>query len=165
MDNRIIYNVCYKNVWGFSRRQIFFMKIINLEEMTRAIEYKIGMKKNKARKIASFILDAFGYESRIIDNILKPDERQLFYILQSEGFLTTARERTRLHDGREWMTHYWTLQRETIYDCACKSLGNKNKSMVKKTVKKQKKDNIYNNLSDEVWLTRKILHRDPLHHI
>jgi predicted nucleotidyltransferase len=63
------------------------------------------------------------------------------------------------------MTHYWTLERETIYDCACKSLRNKNKSMVKKTVKKQKKDNIYNNLSDEVWLTRKILHRDPLHHI
>lgn len=133
------------------------MKIITLEEMTRAIENKIGMDKQKAKKIASFILDAFGYESRIIDNILKPDERQMFYILQSEGFLTTARERSRLHDGREWMTHYWTLQRETIYSCAHGNGRRTTKNIVKNSIKKQRKNTIYSSLSDDVWLTRKIL--------
>ncbi len=138
------------------------MKIITLEEMTRAIEHKIGMDKQKAERIAGFILDAFGYESRIIDNILKPDERQIFYMLQSEGFMTTSRERTRLHDGREWMTHYWTLKRETIYSCA-HQLHNKNKKkLIEKQVTKKQKQSIYHDLSDEAWFARKMFHKDAI---
>ena len=78
--------------------------------MTNAIKNRLDISDIKAKKIATFIMDAFGFENRIIDNILKPDERQLFYMLEAEGFLTTGRERSRLHDGREWMTHYWQLQ-------------------------------------------------------
>ncbi len=143
---------------GLFEEAIFFMKIITLEEMTEAIENKVGMEKQKAKKLASFILDAFGYESRIIDNVLKPDERQMFYILQSEGFLTTSRERSRLHDGREWMTHYWTLKREMIYNCAHGNGRHTTKDKVSDSIKKQRKKTVYSSLSDEVWLTRKILH-------
>lgn len=144
---------------GLFEEATVFMKIITLKEMTKAIENKVGMEKGKAEKIAGFILDAFGYESRIIDNILKPDERQMFYMLQSEGLLTTSRERSRLHDGREWMTHYWTLKREKIYICAHNNGKNETKNFVKTKFEKKRKNTVYSNLSDEVWLARKILHQ------
>jgi hypothetical protein len=138
------------------------MEIITIYEMTKAIENKIGMDTEEAEKIAHLILDTFGYESRIIDNILTPNERQIFYMLQSEGFLTTSRERSRLHDGREWMTHYWKLQRKTIYICA----HNGHVHTIQKPVKKEKilkkKESVYTQLTDDMWTMRKILKGDSV---
>ena len=125
--------------------------------MTNAIKNRLDISEIKAKKIATFIMDAFGYESRIIDNILKPDERQLFYILEAEGFLTTGRERSRLHDGREWMTHYWQLQHTQIHQYA----NHKKKIILRQTVNTKRgqrsTQTIYNSLSEDLWLSRKIL--------
>jgi uncharacterized protein DUF6015 len=132
------------------------MQILTMKIMTKAIKNKLGINEPKAKKIASFVMDAFGYELRIIDNILKPDERQLFYMLEAEGFMTTGRERTRLHDGREWMTHYWHLQHHTIYSYAQSnptSLLLKQKEKIKQKLTPQ---NIYSTLSEDIWFTRKI---------
>lgn len=127
--------------------------------MTNAIKNRLDISDIKAKKIATFIMDAFGYESRIIDNILKPDERQLFYMLEAEGFLTTGRERSRLHDGREWMTHYWQLQCTQIRHFAI----HKKKVLIKQKTETQKQPrstpSVYNSLSDDLWLSRKILNQ------
>jgi len=130
--------------------------------MTRAIKNKIGMDAEEAEKIAHLILDTFGYESRIIDNILTPNERQIFYMLQSEGFLSTSRERSRLHDGREWMTHYWKLQRKTIYHCAQNGQEQPVHKPVKNTLKKKKKESVYTQITDDMWTMRKILKADSV---
>ena len=133
------------------------MQILTIKIMTKAIRNKLGVNEQKAKKIAYFVMDAFGYELRIIDNILKPDERQLFYMLEAEGFMTTGRERTRLHDGREWMTHYWHLQQKTIYSYAQSnptSLLLKQKEKIKQKLTPQ---NIYSTLSEDIWFTRKIV--------
>jgi len=138
------------------------MHILTMNIMTIAIMNKLGISEQKAKKIASFVMDAFGYENRIIDNILKPDERQLFYMLEAEGFMTTGRERTRLHDGREWMTHYWHLQQHTIITYA-KSPPIKPIFKSKENIKqKLTPQNIYNTLSEEIWTTRKILNHKPI---
>jgi len=125
--------------------------------MTNAIKNRLDISEIKAKKIATFIMDAFGYESRIIDNILKPDERQLFYMLEAEGFLSTGRERSRLHDGREWMTHYWHLQHSQIHRFS----KNKKKIIVKQTIQTRKDQrstqSVYGSLSEDLWLSRKIL--------
>jgi hypothetical protein len=138
------------------------MEIITIKEMTKAIENKIGMKTRDAEKIALLILDTFGYESRIIDNMLTPEERQIFYMLQSEGFLSTSRERSRLHDGREWMTHYWKLQRRSIYTFAYNNIQKIRKKPILKVQRNTKKDSVYNTLSEDMWTTRKGLKRESL---
>lgn len=132
------------------------MNVITMKIMTAAIKNKMDISEEKAQRIASFVMDAFGYETRIIDNILKPDERQLFYMLETEGFLTTGRERTRLHDGREWMTHYWQLRNNTISTYAN---GRPRILVIKKKPEKKIKTSqeIYSNLSEDIWLTRKVL--------
>ena len=37
-------------------------------------------------------MDIFGFNDRIIDNVLEPEDRQLFYILEEEGLLTRGAE-------------------------------------------------------------------------
>ena len=137
------------------------MHIITLEIMQQAIEHKIGLNAFRAKKIATFIMDAFGYETRIIDNILNSDERQIFYMLEGEGILSTSREQSRLYDGRAWMTHYWQLNTAAIIYYS----GHIRQTQDKKQLTEQKKarnpSNIYNTLSEEKWLTRKIIDRDP----
>ena len=135
------------------------MDMITLKIMKDAIEHKIGLRQQRAKKIARFIMDMFGYETRIIDNILTSDERQIFYMLEQEGLLGTCREQTRLYDGRAWMTHYWKLNTTEIIHYSTMS---KNQS-IKKPLREKipTKPNIYNTLSEEKWLTRKILNHDP----
>ena len=125
--------------------------------MTNAIKNKLKLKDQKAKKIAIFVMDTFGYETRIIDNILKPSERQLFYMLEAEGFLTTGRERSRLHDGREWMTHYWTLRQIEIHRFAKNKMTHKIKEKIMMHTAKLSNPTVYTSLSEDIWLTRKIL--------
>lgn len=130
--------------------------------MKQAIEHKTGLKNQQAKNIATFIMDTFGYETRIIDNILNTNKRQIFYMLEGEGLLTTTREQTRLYDGRAWMTHYWQLNTAAIRYYSKQNTIHS----VKKTLKKRKiiknPSTIYNTLSEEKWLTRKILNREPI---
>ena len=132
------------------------MEIITLNDLSNALVNRVGIPKTEAVKIASLILDLFGYDDRIIDNILEPEDRQLFYILEAEGLLSTGREEIRLHDGREWLTHYWELKKSTILRFA----KNKVKKDAKKAIYPLKnvevsKEHVYNELSDELWSKRK----------
>lgn len=136
--------------------------------MTKAIEKKIGLDKETAKKIAGFLMDTFGYELRVIDNVLNPEERQLFYILQAEGFLTTGREQTRLHDGREWLTHYWQMQMETILRYANDQEKTTEKKYLTKLLLKNtptpSPTTIYDTLSDEMWTMRKTFPKTTVPH-
>jgi uncharacterized protein YutE (UPF0331/DUF86 family) len=130
--------------------------------MKKAIEHKTGLTTQKAKNIATFIMDVFGYETRIIDNVLTSDERQIFYMLEREGILSTSREQNRLYDGRAWMTHYWQLDTNTImYHYNHTNQKTRKETFTKKQTMKTKA-NIYSTLSEEKWLTRKILNHDPL---
>jgi hypothetical protein len=87
-----------------------FMTIITLDDLSKAIANRVGIDIEEARRDAGFVMDIFGFDDRVIDNVLDPEDRQLFYILEEEGMLTTEREETTLYDGREWRTHYWRLK-------------------------------------------------------
>mgnify|MGYP006278740213 CR=1 FL=1 len=136
------------------------MNMITKEILKRAIEHKIGLHPTQANHIATFIMEIFGYETRIIDNILNTDKRQIFYMLEGENILSTSREQTRLYDGRAWMIHYWQLNTTTIL-----RYSNQNEyHSIKETTTKQTSpsSSIYNTLSEEKWFSRKIIDRDPL---
>ncbi len=67
-----------------------------------------------AEEMAEHVLNFFGYGERIIDNMLKTDDRDIFYMLEDLGILKTEREETTLYDGREWRINYWTLKKAYI---------------------------------------------------
>src|SRR2546422_4726264 len=90
---------------------------LTVEDLTRAIKNSIdraGMKEEEARAMAQHVLNFFGYSERIIDNVLEPEDRDAFYMLEDSGILTTEREETTLYDGREWRIHYWVVPEERI---------------------------------------------------
>ena len=95
------------------------LAVITISELTSAIRNSIDsssreMEEEEAYDLAHRVLNFFGYSDRIIDNILEPEDRDAFYMLEDAGILTTEREETTLYDGREWRIHYWLFRRERI---------------------------------------------------
>jgi len=90
---------------------------LTVEHLTKAIKNSIdkqGMPEEEARAMAQHVMNFFGYSERIIDNVLEPEDRDAFYMLEDAGILTTEREETTLYDGREWRIHYWMFHKERI---------------------------------------------------
>jgi hypothetical protein len=138
--------------------------IITLNDLSKAILHRLGVNKQEARRIAGFILDIFGYEDRVIDNVLDLEDRQLFYILEEEGMMTSGREETILYNGREWLTHYWQLKRNIILKYAKNGKKRiKNDEFSKSTdMKFSNYNNIYDSLSKDVWNARKTNRKKPV---
>ncbi|MCK4634546.1 MAG: hypothetical protein KAT37_01610 [Candidatus Aenigmarchaeota archaeon] len=125
-------------------------KLINLDILSKAIANRVGVGIEEARRDAGFVLDLFGYDDRIIDNTLDPEDRQLFYILEEEGMLVTEREENTLYDGRTWRTHYWIIKGDTILRYSSKDYKSGSGNMPKKPEK-----NLYDTLPDDLWSSRK----------
>ncbi|MDR1691208.1 MAG: hypothetical protein LBR42_05150 [Candidatus Methanoplasma sp.] len=91
---------------------------VTVEDLTFAIKHSIdnsmGMEEEQAYMLARHVLNFFGYSDRIIDNVLEPEDRDAFYMLEDAGLLTTEREETTLYDGREWRIHYWLFKKDRI---------------------------------------------------
>jgi len=133
------------------------MNIITLDDLSKAIANRVGIDIEEARRDAGFVMDIFGFQDRVIDNVLDPEDRQLFYILEEEGMLTTEREETTLYDGREWRTHYWVIRKDVIL----KFSKDENKRIGtvlsdKQTIEDISDEAIYDNLNDDQWVTRKL---------
>ncbi len=97
------------------------MSVITIHDLTMAIKNSIdsssrAMEEEEAYDLAHRVLNFFGYADRIIDNVLEPEDRDAFYMLEDSGILTTEREETTLYDGREWRIHYWLFRRERIVE-------------------------------------------------
>lgn len=135
------------------------MTIITLNDLSKAIANRVGIDIEEARRDAGFVMDIFGFDDRVIDNVLDPEDRQLFYILEEEGMLTTEREETTLYDGREWRTHYWRLKKDTIARYSKEKSTSDHGTLIvdKKLPKNYSDEDIYGNIDDEMWTTtRKI---------
>ncbi len=121
------------------------MTVVTLEDLATAIANRVKIDVEAAMGDANFVMDLFGYEDRIIDNVLEPEDRQLFYILEEEGMLTTEREETTIYDGRTWRTHYWFLNKDTI-------LGYKEGLETGETGEQdQDIEEVYDDIPDEMW--------------
>jgi len=93
-------------------------QILKVEDLTKAIRNSVdhhGMEEDAAKEMAQHVLNFFGFNDRIIDNVLEPEDRDAFYMLEDSGLLVTEREETTLYDGREWRIHYWLFKKDRIY--------------------------------------------------
>ncbi len=92
--------------------------MIYLTDLTTAIENSInggnGLDREQAYDLAQHVLNFFGYDDRIIDNVLEPEDRDAFYMLEDARILFTEREEITLYDGREWRIHYWLFDKDRI---------------------------------------------------
>ncbi|HKZ64130.1 MAG TPA: DUF6015 family protein [Thermoplasmata archaeon] len=121
---------------------------LTVEDLTRAIRNSIdraGMKDDEARAMAQHVLNFFGYSERIIDNVLEPEDRDAFYMLEDSGILTTEREETTLYDGREWRIHYWMFRKERIAELV----------LAAKEREALQRDSVYDDVPEDVWNQRK----------
>jgi len=123
--------------------------IITVDELTQAIvnairEEGMLMEEEQAYQQALHVLNFFGYSDRIIDNILEPQDRDTFYMLEDKGILTTEREENTLYDGREWRIHYWLFRKNRIEELI-EAEGPEEQV-------DEPESNIYDNLSEEVWV-------------
>lgn len=119
--------------------------VVSLNRLTEAIvnSYKEhNMTREDAQNMAYHVLNFFGFGDRIVDNILEPEDRDLFYMLEDFGLLVTEREETTLYDGREWRIHYWLLKKNAIANMACDDRGQCSQS---------DDYNVYKEIPDEVW--------------
>ncbi|MBS3782531.1 MAG: hypothetical protein KGY68_08015 [Candidatus Thermoplasmatota archaeon] len=122
---------------------------IKVDELTTAIKNSIdekGMETSAAQMMAEHVLNFFGFNDRIIDNILEQEDRDVFYMLEDAGLLTTEREETTLYDGREWRIHYWLFEKEKIIE--------KIRSDSKKDDNPGEEQNVYDEVPDGVWSSR-----------
>ncbi|MFH1014286.1 MAG: DUF6015 family protein [Thermoplasmatota archaeon] len=138
------------------------MSIITLEDLSRAIANRIGIDIDEARRDAGFVLDIFGFDDRVIDNVLDPEDRQLFYILEEEGMLATEREETTLYDGREWRTHYWQIRKEVIIRYSHDAQRSPRTMMYDERkpvaiILDASDENVYSQMEDDLWSTRKTM--------
>ena len=137
----------------------YAMTIITLENLSTAIANRIGIDIEEARRDAGFVLDIFGFDDRVIDNVLDPEDRQLFYILEEEGMLTTEREETTLYDGREWRTHYWQIKKETILRYADQAMPTNRTVMFGDRrpidpISDNSDEHVYQQLDEDLWTLR-----------
>jgi polyhydroxyalkanoate synthesis regulator phasin len=119
---------------------------LTVEHLTKAIKNSIdkaGMPEEEARAMAQHVMNFFGYSERIIDNVLEPEDRDAFYMLEDAGILMTEREETTLYDGREWRIHYWMFRKERIHELIS---GRKGIDMGLGGA-----DNVYDEIPDDIW--------------
>lgn len=114
-----------------------------------------GMADKDIDDVFKVMFNFFGYSDMILDNVLEPEEREIFYTLEDVevGILKSPREETTLYDGREWRIFYWELDKTRMFQLADKyreSLLEKEKTAA---VIREAQD-VYHELPDEMW-TRK----------
>jgi hypothetical protein len=123
------------------------IETLTVDDLTKAIKNSIdksGMQTEAARAMANHVLNFFGYSDRIIDNVLEPEDRDAFYMLEDSGLLTTEREETTLYDGREWRIHYWLFRKEKIQELV-EAAEEKERKMA------EEEDLVYSEIPDDIW--------------
>lgn len=118
---------------------------LTVEHLTKDIKNSIdksGMPDEEARAMAQHVMNFFGYSERIIDNVLEPEDRDAFYMLEDAGILMTEREETTLYDGREWRIHYWMFRKERITELISGRKGASTDGV---------NQNVYDEIPEDIW--------------
>jgi hypothetical protein len=139
------------------------MPLITLHTLTHTIQRKLNISENEARRYAEIVMELFGYDDCIIDNVLDHADRRLFYRLEAEGLLYTRRDEAILSDGTNWRIRYWVFQKNVLFKPEPKRTEQKRKGKISRAKTKPAvkptpaydPNTIYSALPDTAWTTRK----------
>jgi len=121
--------------------------MITIGDLAKAIQNcvdKKGLEYDETVKMAEHVMNFFGFNERILDNILEPEDRDAFYTLEEYGLLVTEREETTLYDGREWRVHYWRLKRDRIMTLSKYDISEKQGRRIEDY-------SVYDEIPEDVW--------------
>ncbi len=93
------------------------MPVVTQSELREALKATVarrGMTEEQLDTLAEYLLSFFGYESEVIDNRLDVDDRDVFYMLEEEGLMTTRQEEVFIRKGKLWRIHYWVLRVDRV---------------------------------------------------
>jgi len=120
------------------------LTVISISELTEALRKTLGKRgipEDEIRKLADYLMSFFGFNDEVIDNLLRPEDRDVFYMLEEEGILTTRREEINLKRGKLWRIHYWIIKKEHIKELAASSEDEDEEEF----------GSVYDSISEEVW--------------
>jgi len=95
--------------------------IVTQTEVRAALKATVGRRgisDEELDALAEYVLSFFGYESEVIDNRLDVDDRDVFYMLEEEGLLSTRQEEVFIKKGKLWRIHYWVLRTQRVKELA-----------------------------------------------
>jgi hypothetical protein len=130
------------------------MPLVTLNALAKTIKKRLNVNEKEARRYAEIVMDMFGYDDSIIDNMLDHSDRRLFYRLESEGILNTRRDEALLCDGTTWRIRYWEFKKNVIFSSETKKTG-RNFRPKNTAVSSYNPHTIYYSLPETVWTTRK----------
>ncbi|MDD1765789.1 MAG: hypothetical protein LUO84_04980 [Methanomassiliicoccales archaeon] len=122
------------------------MTVVSMDDVVMALRNtlgKKGMAESDIKRLAEYLMSFFGYTSEVIDNRLTSEDRDVFYMLEEEGLLTTTQEEVHLKKGKLWRIHYWILKNDQIL-----RLARQNEEAQKRM---DDTSAIYDEISEEVW--------------
>jgi len=122
------------------------LTVVSMDDVVMALRNtlgKKGMAESDIKRLAEYLMSFFGYTSEVIDNRLTSEDRDVFYMLEEEGLLTTTQEEVHLKKGKLWRIHYWILKNDQIL-----RLARQNEEAQKRV---DDTSAIYDEISEEVW--------------
>jgi hypothetical protein len=126
------------------------MTVVTMQQVEKALKKTVGkkgMSDPEIKNLAEYVMSFFGYTDEVIDNKLTSEDRDVFYMLEEEGLLTTTQEEVLLKKGKLWRIHYWILKKDQII-----RLAKADEAGVKE---KDEAADVYEQISDEEWSRHK----------
>ncbi|OGS42440.1 MAG: hypothetical protein A3K67_02005 [Euryarchaeota archaeon RBG_16_62_10] len=128
------------------------MTVVTMQQVESALKKTVGkkgMSDEEIKNLADYLMSFFGYTDEVIDNRLTAEDRDVFYMLEEEGLLTSTQEEVLLKKGKLWRIHYWILKKDQIIRLA--------KSDEEGVEARDEAADVYGQLSDEEWARHKIV--------
>jgi len=123
------------------------MVVLSFDELCAALAHllgKKGMSDEEVRSIAEYIMNFFGYTDRVIDNILFPTDRDVFYMLEEIGVVTVETFEVDLIPKKGWHIHYWVLRKRRLKEVLDRLKQGDGK-------KESEPTSVYGTISEDVW--------------
>ncbi len=121
------------------------MEPLTVRELMAALkrsETYSSMTDKELEDFASYIMGFFGFDDQIIDNVLMPRDREVFFNLEEEGFVTSTQEDSSIPSGKSWRIHYWRLKVRKI------------KELASMEDEPEEEEDIYESIPDDAWVRR-----------
>lgn len=122
------------------------MVVVSIKQLETALSKTLAnqnLSRERITQIAEKIMDLFGYSDQVVDNRLTPEDRDLFYMLEESGLLTTIEEDVQVEKGKTWRIYYWVLKKDQIQRLSQEYSA---------TAQEQATEaDIYENIADDVW--------------
>lgn len=132
------------------------MTVVTMQQVEAALKKTVGrkgMSDEEIRNLADYLMSFFGYADEVIDNRLTSEDRDVFYMLEEEGLLTSTQEEVLLKKGKLWRIHYWILKKDQIQRLAQMEQGGEEQ--------KEEAVDVYDQVSDEEWARHKMTQDEP----